>query len=327
MKEDTDENEEDISRLEDNPSEDTMEEADVITGSGVSLESIAPDTPVYRLRLIYSHDTFLAIYKGDPLKAGASVVVPTRYGRDLAQVIGPVRGSGVSEIAWIERPASEEDLKKAGRNRGLEKEAFRVCKEKIEKHRLEMKLVSVHYLLEEPKILFFFTADNRVDFRELVKDLVGVFKTRIELRQIGVRDESRVVGGLGVCGRGYCCHMVSDKLRPVSIKMAKDQNLSLNSMKISGPCGRLLCCLSYEHCFYNEQRRLIPQEGTRINHGDTLWRVMEVNVVLGQLKLGSEDGRQITVPVSGFEKVDNRWQIRRGDTGGNAAGEDSTGAG
>jgi cell fate regulator YaaT (PSP1 superfamily) len=315
MEEDIDENEEDISRLEDNPAEEVMEEADVITESGMSLESIAPDTPVYRLRLIYSYDTFLAIYKGDPLKAGASVVVPTRYGQDLAQVIGPVHDPGVSAasgIAWIERPASEEDLAKADHNRELEKDAFRICREKIEKHRLEMKLVSVHYLLEEPKILFFFTADSRVDFRDLVKDLVGVFKIRIELRQIGVRDEARVVGGLGVCGRGYCCHMVSDKLRPVSIKMAKDQNLSLNSMKISGPCGRLLCCLSYEHGFYNEQRRLVPPEGTRISHEDTLWKVTEVNVVLGQLKLGSEDGRQITVPASGFEKIDNRWRIRPG---------------
>jgi cell fate regulator YaaT (PSP1 superfamily) len=192
----------------------------------------------------------------------------------------------------------------------MEKNAFQICKEKIENHRLEMKLVSVHYLLEEPKILFFFTAENRVDFRELVKDLVGVFKTRIELRQIGVRDEARVVGGLGVCGRGYCCHMVSDKLKPVSIKMAKDQNLSLNSMKISGPCGRLLCCLSYEHGFYSEQRRLIPQEGARISQGDTLWKVMEVNVVLGRLKLSAEDGRLITVPVSQFERIDNRWRMR-----------------
>jgi cell fate regulator YaaT (PSP1 superfamily) len=319
MEEDIDEDEEDISRLEDDPAEEVMEAADVVTGSGMSFESITPDTPVYRIRLVYSHDTFLAIYKGDPLKAGASVVVPTRYGQDLAQVIGPVHGLGVSaasEIAWIERPASEEDLAKADRNRKLEKDAFRICREKIEKHRLEMKLVLVHYLLEEPKILFFFTADSRVDFRELVKDMVSVFKTRIELRQIGVRVESWVVGGLGVCGRGYCCHMVSDKLRPVSIKMAKDQNLSLNSMKISGPCGRLLCCLSYEHGFYSEQRRLVPQEGTKISHEDTLWKVMEVNVVLGQLKLVSEDGRQITVPVSGFEKVDNRWRIRTGNMNG-----------
>jgi cell fate regulator YaaT (PSP1 superfamily) len=309
---DYDDIDEDIAALEDNPGEQEMEGADVITAPGAGFESIAPDTPIYRLRLFYSHETFLAVYKGDPLTPGGMVLVPTRYGRDLAQVIGRVSGNSVpavSEFAWIERPASKEDLGKSAYNREMEKEAFRICKEKIETHRLEMKLVSVHYLLEEPKILFFFTAENRVDFRELVKDLVGVFKSRIELRQIGVRDEARVVGGLGVCGRGYCCHMVSDKLKPVSIKMAKDQNLSLNSMKISGPCGRLLCCLSYEHGFYSEQRRLIPQEGARISRGDTLWKVMEVNVVLGQLKLSAEDGRQITVPVSQFEKIDNRWRI------------------
>jgi cell fate regulator YaaT (PSP1 superfamily) len=303
---------EDISALEDNPAEEP-EEAGVITGQGARLESIAPDTPIYRLRLFYSHETFLAVYKGDPLSPGAMVVVPTRYGRDLAQVIGRVSGNNApatQEFAWVDRIAAAEDLSKSSRNRELEQDAFRICREKIEKHRLEMKLVSVHYLLEDPKILFFFTAENRVDFRELVKDLVGVFKSRIELRQIGVRDEARVVGGLGVCGRGYCCHMVSDKLRPVSIKMAKDQNLSLNSMKISGPCGRLLCCLSYEHGFYNEQRRLIPQEGARINYEDALWKVAEVNVVVGYLKLSAEDGRQITLPASSFERVDNHWQVR-----------------
>ncbi|MDR0624293.1 MAG: hypothetical protein LBG10_07660 [Treponema sp.] len=309
---DYDDIDEDIAALEDNPAEQDIEGADVITGQGASFDSIAPDTPIYRLRLFYSHETFLAVYKGDPLSPGTMVLVPTRYGRDMAQVIGRVSGNSappISEFAWIERPASKEDLGKSAYNRELEKEAFRICREKIENHKLEMKLVSVHYLLEEPKILFFFTAESRVDFRDLVKDLVGVFKTRIELRQIGVRDEARVVGGLGVCGRGYCCHMVSDKLKPVSIKMAKDQNLSLNSMKISGPCGRLLCCLSYEHGFYSEQRRLIPQEGAKISRGDTLWKVMEVNVVLGYLKLSAEDGRQITVPVSQFEKIDNRWRI------------------
>jgi cell fate regulator YaaT (PSP1 superfamily) len=308
--EDIEEDDVDISKLEDNPSDGEMDA--VITGSGADLASIAPGTPIYRLRLFYSNETFLAVYKGDPLSPLSMVLVPTRYGRDLAQVIGPVRGNvqAVSEIAWIERPADRGDLEKADYNHGLEKDAFHICKEKIEGRRLEMKLVLVHYLLEEPKILFFFTAENRVDFRELVKDLVSVFKMRIELRQIGVRDEARVVGGLGVCGRAYCCHAVSDKLRPVSIKMAKDQNLSLNSMKISGPCGRLLCCLSYEHNFYNEQRRLIPQEGARISREDGLWKVLEVNVVMGQLKLVSEDGRQITVPAANFERVDNHWRMK-----------------
>ncbi|MDR1587334.1 MAG: hypothetical protein LBS57_07765 [Treponema sp.] len=303
--------EEDISALEDHPGEEEME--DIITGAG--FESISPDTPIYRLRLFYSQETFLAVYKGDALSPRSMVIVPTRYGKDLAQVIGPVTGSGIhsiQEIAWIERPAAKEDIEKARNNHNLEREAFRICKEKIKNHKLEMKLVLVHYLLEKTKILFFFTAENRVDFRELLKDLVSVFKPRIELRQIGVRDEARVTGGLGVCGRGCCCHMVSDKLRPVSIKMAKDQNLSLNSMKISGPCGRLLCCLSYEYDFYSEQRRLIPQEGSRISHGDSVWKVTEVNVVTGQLKLGADDGRLITLPADQFEKVESRWRIKGG---------------
>jgi cell fate regulator YaaT (PSP1 superfamily) len=301
---------EDISVLEDSPSEE--ESPDVITGVDAGIESITPGTPIYRLRLFYSHETFLAVYRDDTLNPRSMVIVPTRYGRDLAQVIGPVRGRApsVSEIAWIERPAAHEDLEKARNNRILERDAFIICKEKIENHRLDMKLVLVHYLLEEPKILFFFTADNRVDFRELVKDLVSVFKIRIELRQIGVRDEARVVGGLGVCGRGYCCNAVSDKLRPVSIKMAKDQNLSLNSMKISGPCGRLLCCLSYEHVFYSEQQRLLPPEGCRINYENTMWRVAEVNMISGQIKLGDDEGRLMTLSASRFERVDNRWRVK-----------------
>ncbi|MFP3041705.1 hypothetical protein LQZ19_07765 [Treponema primitia] len=309
---DEDISDEDISALEDKPSDSDLEETDVIVVAGD--EALAPDTPVYRLRLSYSNETFLALYKGDILGNGSWVLVPTRYGKDLAQIIGPVQrksSSSFSEVARIERPASAEDLDKSAYNRKQEKEAFKICKEKIETHRLEMKLVSVHYLLEESKVLFFFTAENRVDFRDLVKDLVGIFKTRIELRQIGVRDESRVVGGLGVCGRAYCCHAVSDKLKPVSIKMAKDQNLSLNSMKISGPCGRLLCCLAYEHNFYNEQRRLIPQEGCKINYDESLWKVIEVNVVVGTVKLSTEDGRQISLPSTQFEKTDGRWQIKR----------------
>jgi cell fate regulator YaaT (PSP1 superfamily) len=302
---------EDIAALEDKPSEVDMEETDVIVVAGD--ENLAPDTPVYRLRLSYANETFLAAYKGEPLGNRSWVLVPTRYGRDLAQIIGPVQRRNLAprEISRIERPASRDDLDKSAYNRQQEKDAFRICKEKIEAHQLEMKLVSVHYLLEESKALFFFTAENRVDFRELVKDLVSIFKTRIELRQIGVRDESRVVGGLAVCGRAYCCHAVSDKLKPVSIKMAKDQNLSLNSMKISGPCGRLLCCLAYEHGFYSEQRRLIPQEGARIAYDNTLWKVIEVNVVLGIVKMSAESGRQITLPSTQFEKIEGKWQVRQ----------------
>jgi cell fate regulator YaaT (PSP1 superfamily) len=307
----SDDIDDDISALEDNPAGEEIESTDIIVETGEA-GNLSPDTPVYRLRLFYSHETFLAAYQGEPLNPGSMVLVPTRYGRDLAQIIGPVHRNGShggGEIARIERPASPEDLEKSAYNSQQEREAFTVCKQKIDAHNLEMKLVSVHYLLEEPKILFFFTAESRVDFRDLVKDLVGIFKTRIELRQIGVRDESRVVGGLGVCGRGYCCHAVSDKLKPVSIKMAKDQNLSLNSMKISGPCGRLLCCLAYEHGFYGEQRRLIPQEGCKINYDGTSWKVIEVNVVTGKVKLSAEDGRQIQIASAAFEKADGRWRV------------------
>ncbi|MDR0707761.1 MAG: hypothetical protein LBF60_07795 [Treponema sp.] len=278
----------------------------------VENREIMPDTPVYRLRLFYSNETFLAAYNGEILENGRMVIVPTRYGRDLSKVMGQIRkGPYFSEMAVIERLATDEDLNKAANNKILEEEAFAICKEKIAAHRLDMKLVSVHYLLEDPKILFFFTADNRVDFRELVKDMVSVFRARIELRQIGIRDEARVLGGLGICGRGYCCHAISDKLKPVSIKMAKDQNLSLNSMKISGPCGRLLCCLSYEHGFYCEQRRSCPQEGMKMSYNGTLWRVLEVNVVLGKIKLVAEDGSQLDVPISSCEKVDGHWRIHK----------------
>ena len=305
------ETDEDISLLEDSPQDEEMGGASIITGEG--LEALTQDTPIYRLRLVYSKETFLAAWSGETLAPGNTVLVPTRYGRDLAEIIGSIQkkaGQTPAAITRIERVATPEDLSKAASHKQQENDAFNICKEKIETHKLEMKLVSVHYLLEEPKILFFFTAESRVDFRELVKDLVSIFKTRIELRQIGVRDESRVLGGLGVCGRAYCCHAVSDKLKPVSIKMAKDQNLSLNSMKISGPCGRLLCCLAYEHLFYGEQRRLIPSEGTRINWDGSFWKVIEANVVVGKLKLSSEEGRIIQLPVSAFEKVEGRWIIK-----------------
>ena len=172
-----------------------------------------------------------------------------------------------------------------------------------------MKLIATHYLLEEQKVLFFFSAENRVDFRELVKDLVSVFKMRIELRQIGVRDESRITGGLGVCGRPYCCHAVSDKLRPVSIRMAKDQSLSLNSMKISGQCGRLLCCLSYEHDWYVEARKNLPPEGIKFFYDGTTFKVSEVNPLTTMIKMIGEDGRFLEMPVSRMRCIDGQWKI------------------
>ncbi|MDR0683546.1 MAG: hypothetical protein LBF83_00225 [Spirochaetaceae bacterium] len=276
-------------------------------------KALTPGTPVYQLRISCSNETVFAVYNGPELKPGTTVIVPTRYGKDLARLSGRVCSramSGISKIIRIERVATDTDLEKERINKGKEENAFRICKQKISNRNMEMKLISVHFLTEESKIMFFFTAENRVDFRELVKDLVSVFKTRIELRQIGIRDEARMTGGLGICGRSFCCHAISDKLKPVAIKMAKEQNLSLNSMKISGPCGRLRCCLAYEYGFYAEQRRTMPAEGTKILSDGTSWKITEVNAVRGVITISSEDGRLRSLPKDKFEKIDNHWVIR-----------------
>ena len=271
------------------------------------------DQPLYCLRLFYSCESLYA--KNDKkldLNPGDYVIVPTRYGRDLARVLGQSKkpmGVKPSDVIQIDRKASKDDIARADENKKREEEAFKVFKEKVEYHKLDMKLIAVHFLVDEPKALFFFSSDNRVDFRELVKDLVSVFKMRIELRQIGVRDEARITGGLGVCGRPFCCHGVSDKLRPVSIRMAKDQNLSLNSMKISGQCGRLLCCLSYEFDWYNEARKKLPSEGLRIYYDGTNFKITEVNPLTSMVKMLGEDGRLLEVNAKRFVKDGNRWKI------------------
>lgn len=215
------------------------------------------------------------------------------------------------DIEWIERLASEDDERRVREYAQMEEEALRLCREKILRHGLDMKLVTAHYLFGEPKIIFFFTAANRVDFRDLVKDLVSVFRIRIELRQIGVRDESRVLGGLAVCGRDFCCHCVTDKLNPVSIKMAKEQNLSLNSTKISGPCGRLLCCLSYEYDFYYEEKQKLPPEGSKLKVRQDLMKVSEVNLLSRKILLTAPEGRYLTIPFDAvvYNDETSRWEI------------------
>lgn len=240
------------------------------------------------------------------------VVAPTKYGRDVVEVQGvvaPANAGNQDELVVIERPAGIDDLRRMKDNAEKERQAYVLCRDKIWSRNLPMKLVSAHYLLDEPKILFYFTAETRVDFRELVKDLVSLFKMRIELRQIGVRDEARVTGGCGVCGRVLCCHGVSDRLNPVSIKMAKDQNLSLNSLKISGPCGRLLCCLSYEHQFYRDARRELPQEGVKFMYDGTLFKVIEVNALSSSVRMAGEDGRILDMRADRFKYSEGRWKV------------------
>jgi cell fate regulator YaaT (PSP1 superfamily) len=285
----------------------------VETAVGRHGEAIELPDPLYRIKLAYSSETILATPDAqEPIPSDTLVVLPTRHGLDLGIVLGKVDHPGyvtLDEITKIARVATDDDRKRRADNLEREKNAFRICQEKIAAHRLEMKLVATHYLLEEPKVLFFFTAESRVDFRELVKDLVSVFKMRIELRQIGVRDESRVLGGLGVCGRCYCCHCVTDKLNPVSIKMAKDQNLSLNSMKISGPCGRLLCCLSYEFGFYREEKSALPSEGARFSYDGSVFKLAEINVLARIARLTGDDGRILDIPFERFSKAEGRWTI------------------
>lgn len=275
---------------------------------------VYPDL-LYKTRLEYSNE---GIYTTLPpniksLKAGDYVIIPTRYGKDLALVLGksehPV-GIRKSDIVTVCRKADKADIDRFNEYRAKEDDAFAVFKEKAAAHNLDMKLVAVHFLLEELKALFFFSSDNRVDFRELVKDLVSVFKMRIELRQIGVRDESRITGGLGVCGRPFCCNCMNDRLPPVSIKMAKEQNLSLNSVKISGQCGRLLCCLSYEYNWYAEARRGLPNEGQHVHYSDTNFRITDVNPLTKMIKMLGEDGRLLEVAASRFFKENGRWKIQ-----------------
>jgi cell fate regulator YaaT (PSP1 superfamily) len=301
---DIDKNNEDLRALEDE---------DVGNSSGELETFIFPDT-LYKLKLVYSFEGIYAtVPDGMELTPGQKVIIPTRYGDDLAVVLGlskqPV-GIKKSDIVCVKRIAEEKDLRHAEDLEKKEKDAFKTFREKVEQHHLDMKLVTVHFLVGEPKALFFFSSDNRVDFRELVKDLVSIFKMRIELRQIGVRDESRITGGLGVCGRPYCCNAVSDKLRPVSIRMAKDQNLSLNSTKISGQCGRLLCCLSYEVDWYAEARKKLPNEGIKLFYDGTNFRVTEVNLITSMIKMMGEDGRLLEVNAKRFSKDNqNRWHI------------------
>lgn len=292
----------------------SLEDAEEQEDSEIPADSFVFPKRLFRLKLEYSCE---GVYATAPeelqLNPGDFVIIPTRYGKDYAKVLGlttnPV-GIRPGDIVGVERKATPDDVMRIRELKGKEEQAFKIFQEKVAAHRLDMKLIATHYLLEEQKALFFFSAEKRVDFRDLVKDLVSVFKMRIELRQIGVRDESRITGGLGICGRPYCCSAVSDKLRPVSIRMAKEQSLSLNSMKISGQCGRLLCCLSYEYDWYAEARRKLPSEGLRLFYDGANFRVTEVNPLSGLVKMHGEDGRILEIPTSRFVQHDGKWKIK-----------------
>lgn len=239
------------------------------------------------------------IYFFDPLeyeiKRGDHVIVETARGIEFGTVVSDIReveeDKVVQPLKPVIRIAGQRDVEQEQANRQKEKEAFQICLEKIRKHELEMKLIDAEYTFDNNKVLFYFTADGRIDFRELVKDLASVFKTRIELRQIGVRDETKIIGGIGICGRPLCCHSYLSDFIPVSIKMAKEQNLSLNPTKISGVCGRLMCCLKNEEETYEELNRKLPSIGDTVMAEDgSRGEVQSVNVLRQLVKVVVEEG-------------------------------------
>ena len=223
------------------------------------------------------------------IHTGDKVIVETARGVEFGTVVTGQRDVEDDKITQPLKPviriATQDDIRKEEKNREKEKEAFGICLEKIRKHGLEMKLIDAEYTFDNNKVLFYFTADGRIDFRELVKDLASVFRTRIELRQIGVRDETKIRGGIGICGRPLCCNTYLSEFAPVSIKMAKEQNLSLNPSKISGVCGRLMCCLTNEEETYEELNSRLPSNGDHVTSQELKGDVQSVNVLRQQVKV------------------------------------------
>ena len=270
------------------------------------------------------------IYYFDPadfdIKKGDNVIVETARGVEFGTVVMGIRevedDKVVSPLKPILRMATKKDQETVEHNKVREKEAFDVCLEKIRKHNLDMKLVDAEYTFDNNKVLFYFTADGRVDFRELVKDLAAVFKTRIELRQIGVRDETKILGGIGICGRPLCCHSWMPEFVPVSIKMAKEQNLSLNPTKISGTCGRLMCCLKYEQDTYEYLNSKLPAVGDYVTTEDGLkGEVASVNVLRQQVKvIVSLDKDEKEIKEYPVDQLKFRPRKKKGK-GGNKDGE------
>lgn len=242
------------------------------------------------------------IYYFDPdgldIKVGDHVIVETIRGIEYGTVVITNREISEEELVAplkkVIRIATPEDDEKEKENRVKEVEAFDICKQKIKEHGLEMKLIDVEFTFDNNKIMFYFTAEGRIDFRELVKDLAAIFKTRIELRQIGVRDETKMMGSLGICGRPLCCSSFLCEFQPVSIKMAKDQNLSLNPTKISGVCGRLMCCLKFEEETYREINDRLPDVGQEVMTPDGKGTVLDINVLRELIKVAINKGQDVT---------------------------------
>lgn len=246
--------------------------------------------------------------KGFDIKNGQEIIVETANGLEFGKASTGVKlvddDEVVSPLKPVIRIATDEDRKKVEENKRKEKEAFEICNQKIQKHNLEMNLTNAEYSFDCPKVIFYFTADGRIDFRELVKDLASTLHTRIELRQIGVRDESKMLGGLGICGRPFCCSTFLDGFHSVTIKMAKDQGLSLAPGKISGTCGRLMCCLKYEQNSYEYLHKITPKVGTVVDCRHGRGTVVDSAILTGKLKI------QLDNTPDGLPVIVNREEVR-----------------
>lgn len=274
------------------------------------------------------------VYYFDPdglqLKPGDSVIVKTSRGVEFGEVVAPAQEMPEElipgQLKKVIRKANEDDLRKVAENRAKEEEALKVCQQKTAKHGLEMKLADVECIFDGSKMLFYFTAEERVDFRDLVRDLASIFKTRIEMRQIGVRDEAKMIGGLGPCGRRLCCTLFPGDFEPVSIRMAKEQNLPLNPMKISGICSRLMCCLKYEYEVYKDFKGRAPRKGTMVTTSLGEGKIVDYNVPRELVTVELEGGLWKQVPLCEVCSGHGGGQTARAKTAEQPEREEATGA-
>ena len=277
----------------------------------------AVNSRVVRVKVLHSSDTCLCVsseVESVDLESDASVIVPTRHGPEIGRILGPVhdetelRGAELFEVI---RLANAQDLDDYERNREYADDLLLSCRRHSEKYDSSTKLVAAHLVFGGGKLILYFTSDKRVDFRKLIEELSNEVGLRIELQQIGMRDETQIIGGAGVCGRVLCCNGVTDRRPRVTVRMAREQGLSLDQSRISGQCGRLLCCLSYEYEFYEETRRSVPKEGKSVYYEGQKFRVIELNVLTERARIAGAGGQVLGVGFADlhFDEANSRWEV------------------
>ena len=272
---------------------------------------------VVRVKLLHSSETCLCVPSASvavDLENDASVIVPTRHGSEIARVLGPVQDETElrgAELFEVIRQADGEDLDDYERNREFADELLRSCRRRLQGFSATMKLVAAHLVFSGGMLILYFTAENRVDFRRLIGELSDEVGLRIELQQVAMREETRIVGGAGICGRVLCCNGVTDRRPRVAVRMAREQGLSLDTRRISGQCGRLLCCLSYEYEYYQEVRRSVPKEGKSVYYQGDRFRVIELNALTKRARISGADGVVFGVGFGDFQfdEANRRWEV------------------